>query len=180
MLLGLRDLVLDRNHLTGSLPGELEHLKSLGTALQHVFLPQRFEGIVILNYGFSLCDCPFAELFDISRNLLEGTLPEWFGLTTLLGKVMITYLTCRTFFVQRRANIFLFPTKETVDIIESGISGPVPESYCEYPELLADRVIIGNCEGGHPMIPNCTCCDRVALRVSWCVEDFPKDALGEA
>jgi hypothetical protein len=34
-----------------------------------------------------------------------------------------------------------------MDIIESGISGPVPESYCGYPELLADRVNISNFEG---------------------------------
>jgi hypothetical protein len=33
---GLRDLYLDRNHLIGSLPDELENLKSLGTALQQV------------------------------------------------------------------------------------------------------------------------------------------------
>jgi hypothetical protein len=71
---------------------------------------------------------------------------------------------------QIRVNIFLFPSKETVNIIESGIAGPVPETYYEHPELCADRAIISNCEGAHPMIPNCTCCDRVALRVSWCVE----------
>jgi hypothetical protein len=97
------------------------------------------------------------------------------------GYVMMTYQTCRTFLVvQRRAKFFLFPTKEIVDIIESGISGPVPESYWKHPELLADRVIIGNCEGRRPMIPDCSCCDRVALQVSWCVEDFPQDTLGLA
>jgi hypothetical protein len=131
--------------------------------------------------SFATCDCPFVEVVDISRNMLVGTLPEWFGLNTRLGKAMITYLTCRTFLViQRRANTFLFLTKETVDIIESGISGPVPESYCEYPEFFSDRIVISNCEGAHPMIPNCTCCDRVALQVSWCAEDFPDHALGAA
>jgi hypothetical protein len=81
--------------------------------------------------------------------------------------------------------LFLTPFSiEFLNLIDSGIFGVVPESYClNNTDSIPSRIIVGKCyDDISPIFPTCTCCsstmDRPAVTVE-CVEAFSSEAINK-
>jgi Leucine-rich repeat (LRR) protein len=131
-------LILSQNKLTGTIPGEMLRL----TSLLEILMNENFlTGSISEDFGnlFRL------ESLGLAKNSLNGILPRGLGKLTALGKFF-----CFCFLSFQTQTHHISPFAEDIVLDDNALSGGIPDSFSNFPELRFFSVINNRLSGTFP------------------------------